>query len=195
MFVCFFSWCSGPTSLLLIQGRTPKNWNYLLEGRPLVQASPTKRVFWEPVCISVPAGIVVRGCVQLQWIFSGYRGNKWWWAKTWPVVVNTQCSVQTVCGTVVPLRPMEFYWPGPPNKFNKKRMTTKKDSICYKPLSCMMSFCHFYVVLGGASTWHRWETSIFLRGQFHLNLKETMWKPRKYITIILEVGIYIIKVN
>ena len=34
---------------LTLWGGTPKNWNYLLEDRPLVvQASPTRWVFWEP---------------------------------------------------------------------------------------------------------------------------------------------------
>ena len=45
---------------------TPPKWNYVLEGGLLVvQASPARWAF----CISVSAGIVVRGCVQLQWIF------------------------------------------------------------------------------------------------------------------------------
>ena len=44
-----------------------KNQNYLLEGGPLVvQATPARWVFWKPICVSVPAGIVVRGCIQLQ---------------------------------------------------------------------------------------------------------------------------------
>ena len=48
----------------------PQKRNYLLEGGPLIiQASPTRWVFYEPICISVPAGGVVRGCIQLQWIF------------------------------------------------------------------------------------------------------------------------------
>ena len=33
--------------------------------------SPTRWVVQEPICISVPAGVVVRGSVWLQWIFFG----------------------------------------------------------------------------------------------------------------------------
>ena len=51
-------------------GGPKKNQNYLLEGGTLVvQASPGKWVFEEPICIGRPPGIVVRGCVWLQWIF------------------------------------------------------------------------------------------------------------------------------
>ena len=47
-----------------------KPQNYILEGGPLiVQASSARWVFYKPSCISVPAGLVVRGCVWLQWIF------------------------------------------------------------------------------------------------------------------------------
>ena len=35
----------------------------------MVQASPTKWVFLEPICISVPAGIVVRSCIRLWSVF------------------------------------------------------------------------------------------------------------------------------
>ena len=39
-------------------------------GGPLVvQASPARWVFWKPICSSAPAGVVVRGCAWLQWIF------------------------------------------------------------------------------------------------------------------------------
>ena len=48
-------------------GTSPENWNYLMEGRPLVgQVFPTRWLFWETICITAPAGIVVRGCIQLQ---------------------------------------------------------------------------------------------------------------------------------
>ena len=59
----------------IYEGDPPKQ-NYLLEGGLLVvQAFPTSWVFWEPVCISVPAGIVVRGCIWLQWIFLEESSN------------------------------------------------------------------------------------------------------------------------
>ena len=50
-----------------------KNRNYFLEGSSLVvaQASSARWVFSEPMCISVLADTVVRGCVRLQWIFFG----------------------------------------------------------------------------------------------------------------------------
>ena len=49
---------------------TPQNPKLFLEGGFLVaQAFPTRWVFKEPVCISMPAGIVVRGCIRLQWRF------------------------------------------------------------------------------------------------------------------------------
>ena len=52
------------------KGSPPQNMNYLLEDGPLVvQASFTRWVFQGPICISVLAGIVVRGCIWLQWIF------------------------------------------------------------------------------------------------------------------------------
>ena len=51
------------------EGGPKKPWNNLLEGGPLVvQASPTQWLFKELISISVPAGIVVRGCVRLQGI-------------------------------------------------------------------------------------------------------------------------------
>lgn len=51
----------------IYKGVSHQNRNYLLECRTLVvQASTTRWVFWEPICISVPAGTAVRGCVQLQ---------------------------------------------------------------------------------------------------------------------------------
>ena len=53
-----------------VWGGPPPNQNYCLEGRPLVvQAFPITWVFYEPICISVPAGIVVRGCIQFQQFF------------------------------------------------------------------------------------------------------------------------------
>ena len=42
-----------------MRGECPKNKNCLLEGWSLVvQASAARWVFWEPICISVPAGVV-----------------------------------------------------------------------------------------------------------------------------------------
>lgn len=50
-------------SLWYMRGDQNKNWNYFLEGGPLVvHASLTKWVF----CISVPAHVIVKGCVWLQ---------------------------------------------------------------------------------------------------------------------------------
>ena len=52
------------------EGAPQGNSDYLLEGGPIVvQASPTRWVFQEPICISVPAGVVVRGCIWLPWFF------------------------------------------------------------------------------------------------------------------------------
>ena len=57
-------------SMVAIRGRPKENKNYVLEGKPLIaQASPARWVFWEPICISVPAGVVVRGCMRLKGIF------------------------------------------------------------------------------------------------------------------------------
>ena len=50
-----------------VRGGTPQNRNDLLEGGPLVvQAFPTRLVFQDPICVSVPAAGVVRGCVWPQ---------------------------------------------------------------------------------------------------------------------------------
>ena len=44
--------------------------NYHLKGKRLgVQVSPTRWVLWEPTCITVPAGGVVRGCVRFGELF------------------------------------------------------------------------------------------------------------------------------
>ena len=54
----------------VMQGWIQKTQYYILAGGCLVvQASPAMLMFKEPICISVPAGIVVRGCAWLQWIF------------------------------------------------------------------------------------------------------------------------------
>ena len=51
------------------RGTKKPPWSYLPESKPLVvQASPTRWVFWEPICISVLAGVLVRGCIWLQWV-------------------------------------------------------------------------------------------------------------------------------
>ena len=65
------------TNFIHMSGDPLKN-SYLLEGRSLViQASQAKWVFYECICISVPAGIVVRGCIQLQWISFEDSFNAW----------------------------------------------------------------------------------------------------------------------
>ena len=52
------------------KGNSQKPWNYHLEGGPLVvQASLAGCIFWEPICISVPAAMVVRSCIWVWWIF------------------------------------------------------------------------------------------------------------------------------
>ena len=54
----------------LDKGRPKKTRNYFLEGRPLVvQASPARRVFQEPICISAPAG---RRCCEAAFKFSEF---------------------------------------------------------------------------------------------------------------------------
>ena len=64
--------------------RASKHQNYLLKSGPLViQASPTRCVFQEPICISVPSGGVVRGYIQLQCFFflktlSTHLPISWW---------------------------------------------------------------------------------------------------------------------
>ena len=60
---------SLPKRLLFGEIPLPRNpWNYLLESGPLVvQASPPSWEFYEPMYISVLAGIIVRGCVRPQW--------------------------------------------------------------------------------------------------------------------------------
>ena len=51
-------------------GTLRENWNYLLMGGPFwIQASPATSVSEEPACITVLPGIVVKGCLWLQWIF------------------------------------------------------------------------------------------------------------------------------
>ena len=79
-----------------IQGKTPPKWMYLLEGRTIVaQASPTRWMFWEPICCSVPVGVVVRGCIQLQWIcceFSTHLPISYWWVMGAPA--HTMLCVQ-----------------------------------------------------------------------------------------------------
>ena len=59
-------------SLKSMKGNPTQNRiNYHLEDGPLVvQASPARWGFQEPICISVPAGSGVRGCIWLQWKFS-----------------------------------------------------------------------------------------------------------------------------
>ena len=54
----------------------PQNYNYLLESSPFViQASAARWVLEELTCISVPAGIIVRGCIPLQWTFFEHSLN------------------------------------------------------------------------------------------------------------------------
>ena len=67
---------------IYVKRGSPKHQNYLLEGRHLViQVFSTRWEFQEPICISVPAGTVVRGYVQLQWNFltlSMHLPILWW---------------------------------------------------------------------------------------------------------------------
>ena len=82
-----------------MRGNSPtQNWNYLLEGRPIiVQASPTRWVFSDSICISVPADIVVRSCIQVQWIFlkslSPCLPISWWVIYEHTCPHHTECSV------------------------------------------------------------------------------------------------------
>ena len=101
----------------------PNKQNHLLEGGPLVvEASLAGWVFQEPIWISVPVGIVVRGCIWLQWIhfedlfnvFANFMiGDLWarlptsrrvfrsFWSKTaWPL-----CPTLSIHPN---LRPREF---------------------------------------------------------------------------------------
>ena len=77
----------------------PLGWGQLLEtlnntrGTPKTAISsggwapsstgePARWVFYDPLCTSVPAGIVVRNCVQLQWIFLKTLSTRFpisWW--------------------------------------------------------------------------------------------------------------------
>ena len=82
-----------------MRGEPPQRNNYLLEGGPLVvQASSARWVFQEPICVSAPAGIVVRGCIWLQWIFflrlSMRLPISWW------VIYERTCPHHTECSAV-----------------------------------------------------------------------------------------------
>ena len=63
-------WQKWKHKLKKIYDRGPqKKRIYLLEGGCfIVQAPPTRWVFPEPICVSGPAGVVVKGCIHLQWI-------------------------------------------------------------------------------------------------------------------------------
>ena len=95
-------------------GSPQKTQNFLLLGEPLVvQASPTKWVFWEPICITVRAGIVVRGCIQLQWIFfedSTCLPISWW------VIYNCTCLHRAECSAVYDQKRHDPY--APPSLFS-----------------------------------------------------------------------------
>ena len=45
-------------------------------------SSPARWVSWEPICVRAPAGVVVRGCIRLQWIFLRTLSTRlpipWW---------------------------------------------------------------------------------------------------------------------
>ena len=109
MFFCFLGLISFHyLDDMYIKGYiTPPNpQNYLLEVRPLVvQASPARWVFQEPICISVPAGEVVRGCIQLKWIFFFWRLSvclpvSWW------VIYECTCAHYTECSAIFDLNGM-----------------------------------------------------------------------------------------
>ena len=77
-------------------GGKPLKWNYLLGGGSFeVQATPTRWVFQEPICTSVPSGVVMRGSVQLQWIF--FEDTTWvpisWWVIYLWAQLSTPCWV------------------------------------------------------------------------------------------------------
>ena len=84
---------------LVYNGAPKKPWSCLLEGGHLVaQAFCTGWVFWKPTCISVPTGVVVRGCVWLQWIFlktlSIHLPIVWW------VIYECTCPHHAECSAV-----------------------------------------------------------------------------------------------
>ena len=97
-------------------GDAPKTKNCLLESWPLVvQASPARWVFWEPICISGPPGTVVRGCLWLQWIFlktlSTHLPISWW------VVYECTCPRHAECSAVSDPKQHDLH--APPSLFTQ----------------------------------------------------------------------------
>ena len=76
-------------------GGTPPKMELSSGGWSLYRLPPTRWVFLEPICISVPAGIVVRGCVWLYWIFfedsTALSFHDGWFTST---LAHTTLSVQ-----------------------------------------------------------------------------------------------------
>ena len=133
----------------------PKNWNYLLEDGPLVvQSSPARWVFQEPICVSAPAGIVVRGCIWLQWIFflrlSMHLPISWW------VIYKCTCPHYAECSAVFDPKWHDLHAPSPksllltisfshgtvPN--NMLRSTNPFKALGTK---CISEFCLFQILV------------------------------------------------
>ena len=91
----------------------------------VVQASPDRWVFWEPVWISVPAGIVVRGCIQFQWIIlkilSMHLPISWW------VIYKHTCSHYAECLAVFDQNYMTFM----PNLPYSPNLTPSDFFFCF----------------------------------------------------------------
>ena len=61
--------------------------------------APCRWALQEPICISGPAGIVVRGCIQLQWFF--IFGDSLHWPISWWVIYEHACPHFTECSGVL----------------------------------------------------------------------------------------------
>ena len=77
-----------------------QNKNYLSgDFPPCSTGFPPRWGFWEPICISALSSLVVRGCIQLRWIFFEDSVHLRWPVSCW-VICECACSNRTECSAV-----------------------------------------------------------------------------------------------
>ena len=144
--IAFSFWKSLTRSSMVhvpYEGGPKKNKNYLLEGGPFVaRASPTRWVFQEPICIIVPAGIVLRGCVWLQRNFFEDPFNTfaqlmigdlraplptphWVFSSFWPQTVWPPCPIIPI-HQISPQAAVLFFWM---KKFLKEKHCANVEEV------------------------------------------------------------------
>ena len=113
----------------------------------MVQVSSVRWVFYEPICTSVPTGIVVRGWVWLQLIFLKILSS--WLPISWWVIYECICPHKAECSVV----------------FDQKLHDPQFLTLPIHPFSTSANFCLFPLWKKPSEgnvlpVWKRWNKKI-----------------------------------